>query len=121
MTPTSYGFTLQPVDPGQPPQFVLRQDRLMGTTESWRTWAENREVDEWLQCVAGVVEQGWNDQYVAFHVDPFILISFRMIAQRTPRQYEFPTGYNTYFGVERYQVGENLFTHTPALQVTNLA
>ncbi|KAF9534416.1 actin-related protein Arp4p [Crepidotus variabilis] len=93
-----------PVDPGQPPNYTLRQDRLTGTTESWRKWAEEREVEEWVQSVAGVVDQGWNDQ---------------MVAQRPPRQYEFPTGYSAYFGMERFQVGEQLFNHGAALQASN--
>jgi len=93
-----------PVDTGHPPKFTLRPDRIAGTTESWRMWAETHEVDEWLQSVAGVVDQGWNDQ---------------IVAQRPPRQYEFPTGFNSYFGIERFQVGEQLFNHTPALQASN--
>lgn len=42
----------------------------------------------------------------------------RMIAQKTPRQYEFPTGYSAYFGMERFQLGEHLFAHSSALQVS---
>ena len=56
--------TNKPVDPNTPPQVALRQDRIAGTTASWRTWAESRELDEWIQSVAGVLEQGWNDQWV---------------------------------------------------------
>jgi len=52
----------KPVEPGASPRFTLREDRLPGTTESWRSWYENREVDEWIQSVAGVLDQGWNDQ-----------------------------------------------------------
>ena len=52
----------KPVDPGVPPQYTLRQDRIAGTTSSWRAWAEAREVDEWIHSVAGVLDQGWNDQ-----------------------------------------------------------
>lgn len=44
------------------PQYVIRQDRIAGTTDTWRTWADNREVDEWMQNIAGVLDQGWNDQ-----------------------------------------------------------
>lgn len=36
---------------------------------------------------------------------------------RPPKLYEFPTGFNTYFGMERYQVGEQFFWHSPALVV----
>lgn len=93
-----------PVEPGAPPKFSLREDRLSGTTESWRVWCESREVEEWIQSVAGVLDQGWNDQAAA---------------SRPARQYEFPTGYNTYFGPERYQVGEQFFFHSPQLVAQN--
>ncbi len=42
---------------------------------------------------------------------------FRAAAQRGVRHYEFPTGYNFYFGAERLQVGEQYFTHSPQLVV----
>jgi actin-like protein 6A len=93
-----------PVEPGAPPKFVPRQDRIAGTTDSWRTWAQVREVDEWIQTIAGVLDQGWNDQ---------------LAAQKPVRQYEFPTGYNMYFGPERYQVGEQFFYHSPQLVASN--
>lgn len=86
--------TKTPVDLGQKPIFSLRQDRIAQTTASWRLWAEAKEVDEWIQTVAAVSDQGWND-----HV----------MARTQPRQYEFPTGYASNFGAERYQVGEHLF------------
>jgi actin-like protein 6A len=59
----------QPVEVGAPPRFTLREDRVKGTTDSWRTWYEAREVDEWIQSVAGVLEQGWNDQYAQRQLD----------------------------------------------------
>ncbi|KII95776.1 hypothetical protein PLICRDRAFT_96688 [Plicaturopsis crispa FD-325 SS-3] len=91
-----------PVEPGAPPRFTLREDRIAGTTDSWKLWYETKEIDEWIQSVAGVLDQGWNDQYV-------------LAAQRPVRQYEFPTGYNTYFGPERFNVGEQFFFHSQAL------
>jgi len=95
----------QPVDAAVPPKFELRQDRIAGTTESWKAWYEAREVDEWIQSVAGVLDQGWNEQ---------------LANQRGARHYEFPTGYNNYFGaVERYSVGEQFFTHSPQLIASN--
>ena len=94
---------MKPVDAGVPPKFTLREDRQAGTTESWRTWAENREVEEWMQSVAGVLPQGWNDNAAN---------------QQGPRHYEFPTGYNNYFtGVERYAVGEQFCMHSAQLVV----
>jgi actin-like protein 6A len=92
----------QAVEVGAPPRFTLREDRLKATTDSWRNWYEAREVEEWIQSVAGVLEQGWNDQ---------------VAASRPPRQYEFPTGYNSWFAQERYSVGEQFFWHSPQLMV----
>ncbi|KAH7887939.1 actin family [Phlebopus sp. FC_14] len=96
--------TKTPVEPSALPRFTLREDRLAGTTESWKSWYESREVDEWIQSVAGVLDQGWNEQAAA---------------ARPPRQYEFPTGYNTYFGPERFQVGEEFFYYSPQLVAHN--
>ncbi|KAF5388200.1 hypothetical protein D9615_000199 [Tricholomella constricta] len=92
------------VDLNAPPRFSIKEDRVLATTNSWRTWAENREVDEWIQSVAGILEQGWNDQ---------------LAASRPPKPYEFPTGYNTYFGGERLSVGEQYFYHPPPLVASN--
>ncbi|KAI0786343.1 brg1-associated factor b [Abortiporus biennis] len=94
----------QAVDPGTPPRFTLREERVAGTTESYRKYYEAKEVDEWIQSVAGVLEQGWNDQ---------------LANQRGARHYEFPTGYNYYFGSERYSVGELFYTHSPSLVNSN--
>ncbi|KAM6495565.1 actin-related protein Arp4p [Amanita muscaria] len=93
-----------PVEPNALPRFTVREDRLPGTTNSWRMWAERREVDEWIQSVAGVLEQGWNDQAAA---------------SRPLKQYEFPAGFNTAFGHERFQVGEQFFWHSPQLAASN--
>ncbi|KAK7060305.1 Actin-related protein 4 [Paramarasmius palmivorus] len=94
-----------PVEPNAPPQFTLREDRVAGVTDSWRRWYEDREIDEWMQTVCGVLEQGWNDQ---------------IAHSRPAKQYEFPTGYNTYFsGHDRHSVGEQFFFHSPALMASN--
>ncbi|KAJ7591293.1 actin-related protein Arp4p [Mycena floridula] len=93
-----------PVEPNTPPRFNLRQDRIHGTTASWKEYAEAREIDEWTQSVAGVLDQGWNDQ---------------VAHSRPSRQYEFPTGYNAYFGAERYSVGEHFFYHSQQLVASN--
>jgi actin-like protein 6A len=112
-TPTRRGIDLYPhqlvasktpVEPGALPRFTLREDRVSGTTESWKKWYEANEVDEWIQSVASVLDQGWNDQ---------------VAASRPARQYEFPTGYNTYFGPERFAVGEQFFSHSRELAATN--
>jgi hypothetical protein len=41
----------------------MREDRFSKTTPSLASYYENLEVDEWIQSVAGVLDQGWNDQY----------------------------------------------------------
>ncbi|KIJ56525.1 hypothetical protein M422DRAFT_197463 [Sphaerobolus stellatus SS14] len=84
-----------PVPPSKPPQFTLREDRLRLTTPSWRQWAEQREVDEWIAGAAGVLEHGFSEHAAN---------------SRPPRQYEFPTGFNALFGPERFLPGELYFT-----------
>ncbi|KZP24664.1 Actin/actin-like protein, partial [Athelia psychrophila] len=112
-TPTRRGIDLWPhqlvanklpAEPHAPPRFAIRDDRLPATTESWKRWSEVNEVDEWIQSVAGVLDQGWNDQAAA---------------ARPPKQYEFPTGYNQYFGPERFAVGEQFFSHSRELAASN--
>ncbi|KAA1466159.1 Actin/actin-like protein [Dentipellis sp. KUC8613] len=93
-----------PVEPNTPPRFTLREDRVAKTTDSLRMYYENREVEEWIHSVAGVLDQGWNEQAAA---------------SRAARQYEFPTGYNTYFHTDRYAVGELFFTHNRELVASN--
>jgi hypothetical protein len=82
------------VEINQPPQIVLREDRKAGTTDSWRTWAEEREVEEWLHGVGAVFDQGWNEQ---------------LALSAAPKHYEFPTGANALFGRDRFIPGENYF------------
>ncbi|KAI0313824.1 actin-related protein Arp4p [Amylostereum chailletii] len=93
-----------PGDPGRAPIFTLREDRVAKTTSSLMAYYEAHEVEEWIQSVAGVLDQGWNDQQAA---------------ARPPKQYEFATGFSTYFGPERFQVGELFFTHSRDLAASN--
>jgi len=93
-----------PVEAGIVPRFTVREDRFAKTTPSLASYYENREVEEWVQSVAGVLDQGWNDQAAT---------------QRPLRHYEFPTGFNTYFGPERFQVGELFFAHSRDLASSN--
>ena len=41
----------------------------------------------------------------------------RAVAAKGVKSYEFPTGYNCNFGVERFEVGEIFFVHPQHLQV----
>ncbi|KAF6762763.1 brg1-associated factor b [Ephemerocybe angulata] len=81
----------EPVDVGHPPRYTLREERVAQTTESWKIWAENREIDEWLQSVGALTNVP------------------RFLSRAAPKQYEFPTGYATTYGAERYQVSEHFF------------
>ncbi|KAI0002990.1 actin-related protein Arp4p [Russula compacta] len=92
------------VEAGTTPRFTVREDRFSKTTPSLASYYENREVEEWIQSVAGVLDQGWNEQAAS---------------QRPLRHYEFPTGFNTYFGPERFQVGELFFAHSRDLVASN--
>ena len=43
-----------------------------------------------------------------------------MAANRPQRAYEFPTGYNQLFGLERFLIGENFFVHSQGLVVSDI-
>src|SRR5262249_50048582 len=42
----------------------------------------------------------------------------RSATSRPNRQYEFPTGFNAYFGAERFSIGELFFYHAQSLIVS---
>ena len=108
----------QPVALNKSPSFTIREDRVRTTTESWRQWAEQREVDEWIANVAGVLEHGFNEQLRIVHMLKFTLMAFVLVLMlilsaanlRQSRPYEFPTGFNTLFGPDRFLPGELYFT-----------
>lgn len=82
-------------EPGVEPRPQLREDRLPGTTPSWRAWAEQSVVDGWKEtCAEMVTARGYDFQ------------SARDLPQVL---YEFPDGYHQYFGEERYRFTEMLY------------
>jgi actin-related protein len=83
------------VDPGASANVVLRQDRLAGSTDSFRTYQVARTLNDFKESVAQVLEMPWNDQQAQY---------------RAGRMYEFPDGYNDAFGLERLRAPELLFT-----------
>lgn len=85
------------VDPGAPANVTLRQDRVDGSTASFRAYQVNRVVNDFKESVAQVLETPWDDQQAQF---------------RSGRMYEFPDGYNDAIGVERLKAPELLFTPT---------
>ncbi|OCF36416.1 brg1-associated factor b [Kwoniella heveanensis CBS 569] len=82
-------------DPGLQPKPLLRDDRAPHTTASWKLWAENNVVENWKEACSEVVN------YKGFDFQT---------AQDLPQAlYEFPDGYQQYFGEERYRFTEMLF------------
>ncbi|KAL1410979.1 Actin-related protein 4 [Vanrija albida] len=82
-------------EPGVEPHPTLREDRLPGTTASWRAWAEQGVVDNWKEACGEVVSYRGFDFSTGRDL-PQVL-------------YEFPDGYHQYFGEERYRFTEALF------------
>ncbi|KAG9045022.1 NuA4 histone acetyltransferase subunit [Tulasnella sp. UAMH 9824] len=93
----------QIVEPNQPPRCVLREDRIATTTPSWRNWAVQREVEEWMMACGAVLPREYSEEHA------------RSWARKT---YEFPTGFNSSFGGERFVPGDIFFTthHLPPTQ-----
>ena len=55
------------MEAGAAPRFTVRHDRFAKLTPSLASYYENNEVEEWMQSVAGVLDQGWNDQCARLH------------------------------------------------------
>lgn len=83
------------VDPGVQPHPVLREDRAEGTTASWRAWAEQGVVENWKEACSELV-----------NVEGF---DFKTATNLPQVLYEFPDGYQQYFGEERYRFTEMLY------------
>jgi actin-related protein len=82
-------------EPGVEPRPTVRQERLDGTTPSWRAWAEQSVVDSWKETCAEVVSARGFD--------------FKSARDLPQVLYEFPDGYHQYFGEERYRFTEMYF------------
>ncbi|BEI81562.1 hypothetical protein CcaverHIS002_0207220 [Cutaneotrichosporon cavernicola] len=83
------------VDPGTQPHPGLREDRGEDTTASWRAWAEQGVVENWKEACSELVSARGFDIRTATNL-PQVL-------------YEFPDGYQQYFGEERYRFTEMLY------------
>lgn len=97
LTPYQLISQKQVVEANAPPRYTLRQDRLSLTTETWKAWASDREVDEWVARVAGVLEQSWS-------------VNFAQTKQGM--SYEFPSGYHTIYDHNRFLPGEIYFNQS---------
>ncbi|CEI88339.1 hypothetical protein RMCBS344292_02730 [Rhizopus microsporus] len=82
----------KPVGAGEQPQVELRE--RPNTTKSFEDYHISRIIHEYKESVSQVSEIPFDE---------------RLMAQRPQRPFEFPDGYNTTFGVERYRVPEIMF------------
>ncbi|CAG8511359.1 9057_t:CDS:2, partial [Scutellospora calospora] len=81
-----------PVGTDQPANVVFR-DRP-NTTESYHKFMQMRVIHEFKESVCQVFEASYNEL---------------VIAARPMKTFEFPDGFNTSFGVQRFDVPEILF------------
>lgn len=59
-----------PVPAGAAPRFSLRDDRVQGTTDSWREWAEGRVVEGFREATGAVFESRYEDRCVPLSPTP---------------------------------------------------
>ncbi|PKI85603.1 NuA4 histone acetyltransferase subunit [Malassezia vespertilionis] len=85
----------QPVDPGMPPNAVLREDRLHGTTPSFRMYQTMQLLSDAKEAVCQVLETPWDEGQAG---------------ARPTKMYEFPNGYNDTFSLLRFKAPEVMFT-----------
>ncbi|WWC69200.1 uncharacterized protein I206_103137 [Kwoniella pini CBS 10737] len=83
------------LNPGTKANPVLRDDRMSGTTASWKKWSENGVIENWKEATTEIVN------YKGF--------DFNTSKDLPQVLYEFPDGYHQYFGEERYRFTEMLF------------
>lgn len=86
----------KPVEAGREASWEERTERVAegATTKSFEQYHEEKLLHEAKESLAQVLDQTW-DESVAL--------------SRPSRNYEFPTGYNDIFGIERFRSGEVLF------------
>ncbi|KAG9295476.1 hypothetical protein G9A89_013505 [Geosiphon pyriformis] len=80
------------VDPDQRPLFTLRN--RPNTTPSFHKFQQMRVIHEYKETVCQVSDTAYNET---------------LIAARPMKPFEFPNGFNTSFGPERYKAPEILF------------
>ncbi|GAA93379.1 uncharacterized protein L969DRAFT_19049 [Mixia osmundae IAM 14324] len=110
-----------PVEPGQPANAVYREERMPHfapapvaaaegdavmqdsnagpteddiTTASFHAYAEAKVMTEYKETTAAVFDHPWDE---------------KAVTQRGSKPFEFPDGFNTYFGMHRYAIPEVLF------------
>lgn len=54
--------TRTPVPAGQPPKATLREDRLPGTTASWKEYQQGKVVEGWRESCGAVFETPFDER-----------------------------------------------------------
>jgi actin-related protein len=85
----------QPVGLGEAPKFTRKPGQYQSPTDSFLALCKQAVVRECREGVVQMAESGAHDKELAL---------------RPPRYHEFPCGYNKNFGVERFRLGELLFS-----------
>ncbi|EPQ27745.1 uncharacterized protein PFL1_04882 [Pseudozyma flocculosa PF-1] len=83
------------VDPAADPQVKLRDDRVKATTASYLSYQLDRLLGDFKASTAQALEVPWDEAQARL---------------RPTKPFEFPSGYNDFFGMERYRAAETIFT-----------
>ncbi|PWN50473.1 Actin/actin-like protein [Violaceomyces palustris] len=82
-------------DPGTEPLVKLREDRIQGTTESYKFYHSMRVLNDFKEATCQVLDIPWDEGQARL---------------RPTRMFEFPDGYNNAFGLERFKAAETIFS-----------
>ncbi|KAN0064125.1 Actin-related protein 4 [Thecaphora frezii] len=83
------------VEAGTEPQIKLRDDRIASTRASYLGYQTMRMVADFKASTAQTLETPWDEAQARL---------------RPTKAYEFASGYNDFFGSERYKAAETVFT-----------
>ena len=100
LTPTCMVSSKLPADSSNPPKFTKRNLNL---TKSFQDYHRDLVIHDFKESVLNVPEQGYNE---------------RDLKRRPTKNYEFPTGFNTVFAIDRFKLVESLFQPGFVLNVT---
>lgn len=86
----------KPVEAGREALWEERIERIAegATTKSFKQYHEEKLLHDAKESLSQVLDQVWDEN---------------LALARPSRNYEFPTGYNDVFGIERFRSGEVLF------------
>lgn len=95
ITPQYLVAAKRPVDAGAPAEYTRREERALAVTPSYHAHVGvARALCDWKETVCQLAPARMDD---------------KTLAGKGRKRYEFPDGFNTSFGAERFKVGEALF------------